>query len=64
MSITPCKGCVPPERSSACHSVCEKYINWKKEYEAGKAELKKRKELDKIHHDYLHQLNKKLVKKR
>lgn len=28
--VCPCKGCV--DRALMCHSVCEKYIAWKKEH--------------------------------
>lgn len=33
--VCPCKDCVPPERTSTCHSHCGKYIKWvtaRKEY--------------------------------
>lgn len=31
MIIPPCKDC--PDRKVGCHSVCEKYIEWKKDNE-------------------------------
>lgn len=24
----PCRGCVPPKRTSTCHSECPEYIKW------------------------------------
>ncbi len=24
----PCKGCMPPKRSSTCHGNCKEYLEW------------------------------------
>ena len=37
--ITPCKGCT--DRHEACHSTCEKYKDWKQEFEVLKANVTK-----------------------
>lgn len=31
MRTNPCKGCVPPKRTSTCHAECEAYLKWQKE---------------------------------
>ena len=28
----PCNGCLPPKRSSDCHSVCPEYPKWSKKH--------------------------------
>lgn len=33
-NICPCKGCVPPKRTSTCHSTCQDYIMWSAEHQA------------------------------
>ena len=38
--ISPCMGCVPPQRFPGCHQHCEKYIAWKDEHNI----IKQRKE--------------------
>ena len=43
---TPCYKC--EERHEACHSACEKYIEWRKDHDRRKAE--ERKEID-LRHD-------------
>lgn len=37
--ITPCKGCT--DRHEACHSTCEKYKDWKQEFEILKSNVAK-----------------------
>ena len=37
MIITPCKDC--PDRYSGCHSKCERYIGWRKEFDEQKAAI-------------------------
>ena len=39
MIITPCKDCM--ERYIGCHSSCEKYIEWRKEFDEQKKEILK-----------------------
>lgn len=43
MSINPCKGC--EERHYLCHSTCEKYITWRKEYDELQAKIKAERDL-------------------
>lgn len=38
--ICPCKGC--SDRNARCHSVCEKYAQWKTEYSTMKSEYNKK----------------------
>ena len=40
MAIKCCKDCVPPQRHSACHASCEKYLTEKAEYEKQKEAIK------------------------
>lgn len=44
MEKAPCKNC--KERKVGCHSICSKYIEWKKEFEKLKAEEKEARSLD------------------
>jgi len=37
--IAPCKNC--PDREPGCHSECERYAEWRKEHDKGKAKEKK-----------------------
>ena len=39
MIKAPCKDCV--DREPSCHSSCEKYISWKKEFDEQKATIVK-----------------------
>lgn len=39
----PCRDC--EERYAGCHATCEKYITWKKEYDALQAKVRAEKEL-------------------
>lgn len=44
MANTCCKGCC--ERYAGCHAHCEKYLAWKREYDALKARIRLEKERD------------------
>lgn len=35
-----CRECVPPKRHPDCHSDCEDYLKWKKEWEEERKRLK------------------------
>lgn len=35
-----CKTCVPPKRHPGCHSTCEIYLAWKKDFDEEKAKEK------------------------
>lgn len=39
MIITPCKDCM--ERYIGCHSSCDRYIGWRKEFDEQKKEILK-----------------------
>ena len=38
--ICPCNGCVPPKRTSTCHSTCKDYKKWKIAYNAESAMIR------------------------
>lgn len=44
MVQSPCKNC--PERHVACHSSCEKYINYRKTLESDKDKIKQVKDYE------------------
>ena len=44
----PCKGCLPPRRSPACHSTCIQYAGWKERREMEKAHIKEAKNIDEM----------------
>ena len=41
----PCKGCLPPTRSSTCHPSCEKYLEWKKNIDEINEAAKKERDI-------------------
>ena len=45
-TITCCRHCVPPKRHTACWDHCPEYLKEKAEYEAIKAEHRKKAEID------------------
>ena len=46
MMINPCKDCA--DRHPACHSHCEKYKEWKAEWDALREKERRRKEQERI----------------
>lgn len=42
----PCYGCVPPKRTSDCHTYCDQWIPWKDEHEKDREEKNKEKYLE------------------
>ena len=49
MADSGCKGC--QERHLGCHSNCERYLKWKKEYQE---QMKRFKSGDRKHKDYFY----------
>ena len=45
-TISCCRHCVPPKRHTACWDHCPEYLKEKAEYEAVKAELRKKEAID------------------
>ena len=48
VSACPCKGCVPPKRCVGCHSSCQLYIDWKKEYDANAERIRNNINMDRL----------------
>lgn len=51
MKEVPCRKC--KKRNSICHSNCELYLNWKRENDAEKKKIKRRKDFDRNYEDSL-----------
>lgn len=47
-NVCPCKGCIPPKRSPACHSNCPSYAAWKVEHEEEKERILSAKKKDEM----------------
>lgn len=45
-----CKGCT--ERRVGCHATCEEYLNWKKERDARRADINKKRQDAALWQDY------------
>lgn len=58
---SPCKGC--EERHSGCHSECEKFLAWKSEYEAKRAEINKQKDQQRMLDDVRNGSARKMMRK-
>ena len=44
----PCNGCLPPKRSSDCHSVCPEYPKWSKKHVEELTAIREQKKKNKI----------------
>lgn len=44
----PCKGCLPPRRSPACHTTCTHYAEWKAERDKKNAQVREAKKTEEI----------------
>lgn len=46
VEICPCKGC--QKRYPLCHAECPKYIGWRKKFDAEKAQIERKKALERL----------------
>ena len=44
IGICPCIDCVPPKRTSTCHSSCQEYKDWKTAHDDRNAKIRKIKQ--------------------
>ena len=59
----PCKGCIPPKRSSICHSSCKAYLDWKKELDEQNRVINEKLRYERIADDDYHRVRKSRRKK-
>ncbi len=59
----PCKGCLPPTRTSTCHSTCQLYVDWDKDHKRKLAKEKFEREIASVCRDGSARRNKQLTQK-